>query len=146
MRNFKYLTKYRNRDKAFYYCNICVIFCVCGCWFLLFINRNNGMLGLYCRLPIISYIYGHYVTGLQFMNNLNRINNPLNMLTVLSWCGQLRTNEEAYLGVDQPIGDRHVKISGFGRKPCALWDPIISEILWTECYDCMIGELKHTPW
>ena len=25
------------------------------------------------------------------------------MLTVLSWCGQLRTYEEANLGVDQPI-------------------------------------------
>ena len=41
------------------------------------------------------------------------------MLTVLSWCGQLWTNEEAYLGVDQPIRDRHVKISGFGRSASA---------------------------
>ena len=77
------------------------------------------MLGLYCHLLIISYIYGHCVTGLQFMYNLDRINNPRIMLTVLSWRGQLRTNEEAYLGLDQPIRDRLVKLSGFGQTALA---------------------------
>ena len=63
---------------------------------------------------VVSYIYGHYVTGLQFDHNSDRIYISSNMLTVLSWRGQLRTYEEVDLGVDQPIRDRIAKRSGFG--------------------------------
>ena len=41
------------------------------------------------------------------------------MLMVLSWRRQLRTNEEAYLREDQPIRDRLVKLSSFGRSALA---------------------------
>ena len=68
---------------------------------------------------VVSYINGHYVTGLQFMNYLDRIYNSLNMRLVLSWRGQLRTNDDVYLGLDQPIRDRLVKPSGFGRTALA---------------------------
>ena len=69
---------------------------------------------------VVSYKYGHYVTGLYFNHNSDRIYISSNMLTVLSWCGKLWSYEEANLGVDQPIRNRSAKHGGFGRWALAL--------------------------
>ena len=63
---------------------------------------------------VVSYIYGHYVTGLQFDRNFDRIYISSNMLSVLSWRRQLRTYEAANLEVYQPIRNRSAERSGFG--------------------------------